>query len=53
MNYSKLAGDIPRDKGPVFLPRRAQFDLTKLTDDELKEHMRLRRKAMVQSEESS
>jgi phage terminase small subunit len=45
--YSQLVGDIPRDKGPVLLPRRAQFDLTKLTDEELREHMRLRKKAMV------
>jgi len=46
MNYSKLAGDIPREKGPLVPPRRAHFDLSKLTDDELKEHMRLRKKAM-------
>lgn len=31
-------------------PRRQSFDLSKLTDDELKEHMRLRRKAMVVAE---
>lgn len=48
--YSKLAGDIPREKGPVTPPRRASFDLSKLTDEELKEHMRLRRKAMVMLE---
>ena len=48
MDYSKLAGDIPREKGSVLPPRRTQFDLSKLTDDELKEHMRLRKKAMVE-----
>jgi len=51
MNYSKLAGDIPRDKGPLLPPRRSQFDLTKLTDEELREHMRLRKKAMVHPDE--
>lgn len=44
--YSKLAGDIPKEKAAPVQPRRA-FDLSKLTDDELKEHMRLRKKAMV------
>ena len=48
--YSKLAGDIPKEKAaPPSQPRKA-FDLSKLTDDELKEHMRLRKKAMVQIE---
>ena len=47
MDYSKLAGDIPREKGPLPAPRRAQFDLSKLTDDELREHIRLRKKTMV------
>lgn len=46
--YSQLAGDIPRDKSPVSPPRRSQFDLSKLTDEELREHMRLRKKAMVE-----
>jgi hypothetical protein len=47
MNYSKLAGDIPRGKGPMLPPRHSQFDLSKLTDEEFREHMRLRKKAMV------
>ena len=51
MHYSKLAGDIPREKGPVLPPRRSQFDLSKLADEELKEYMRLRRKAMVEPTE--
>ena len=53
MSYSKLSGDIPREKGPVAPVRRVQFDLSQLTDDELKEHMRLRRKAMVQLEDQT
>jgi len=48
--YSQLSGDIPREKGPVSPPSRSRFDLTKLTDEELREHMRLRRKAMVEDE---
>lgn len=53
MSYSKLAGDIPREKGPMVPQARRQFDLSKLTDDELKEHIRLRKKAMVASEEQT
>ncbi|SPP64741.1 terminase small subunit [Nitrospira lenta] len=48
MNYSKLVGDIPREKmkqSPSAPP--AQFDLSKLTDEEFKEFMRIRKKAMV------
>ncbi len=48
MNYSKLARDIPCVKSPVLPPRRSRYDLSKLTDEELKEHMRLRKKAMVE-----
>ena len=51
MHYSKLAGDIPREKRPVLPPRRSQLDLSKLTDEELKEHIRLRKKAMVEPTE--
>jgi hypothetical protein len=51
MDYSKLAGDIPREKGPMLPPRRSQFDLSKLTDEELKEHIRLRKKAMIEPTE--
>ncbi|MEK6804644.1 MAG: terminase small subunit [Nitrospirota bacterium] len=47
MDYSKLAGDIPREKSPILSPRRSSYDLSKLTDEELREHMRLRRKAMI------
>ena len=46
MDYSKLAGDIPKDKD-VQPPKRRAFDLSKLTDEEFREHMRLRKKAMV------
>lgn len=48
MTYSKLAGDIPREKGPLPAPRRADYDLSKLTDEEWKEYMRLRKKTMVE-----
>jgi hypothetical protein len=48
MTYSKLAGDIPRGKGPIPAPRRADYDLSKLTDEEWKEYMRLRKKTMVE-----
>ena len=53
MNYSKLVGDIPREQTLPPPPRRSQFDLSKLTDAELKEHIRLRRKAMVLIEDQS
>lgn len=48
MEYSKLMGDIPREKGPMLPPRRSRFDLSKLTDEELKEHIRLRKKATIE-----
>lgn len=52
--YSQLAGDMPKDKGPLppSAPRR-QFDLSKLTDEEFKEHLRLRKKATVTSGEQT
>lgn len=46
--YSQLAGDIPKDNAAPPPRRSSKFDLTKLTDEELKEHMRLRKKAMVE-----
>lgn len=49
--YSKLVGDIPKGKGPVTPLPRSRFDLSKLTDEELKEHMRLRRKTLIEAEE--
>ena len=51
MEYSKLMGDIPREKGPMLPPRRSRFDLSKLTDEELKEHIRLRKKATIEPTE--
>jgi len=52
MNYSKLAGDIPtpKDKAAGNGPTRPRYDLSKLTDEEFKEHMRLRKKAMIQEQ---
>lgn len=42
VQYSKLAGDIPREKSPILSPCRSSYDLSKLTDEESKEHIRLR-----------
>ena len=47
VQYSKLAGDIPREKSPLPALGRSHVDLSKLTDEELKELMRLRKKATV------
>ncbi len=47
MEYSKLAGDIPKEK-PTEKRQGSRYDLSKLTDPEFKEHLRLRRKAMVE-----
>ncbi|MGL5936203.1 MAG: terminase small subunit [Cetobacterium sp.] len=49
MAYSKLAGDIPKEKSVLMAPR-PRYDLSKLTDEEFREHMRLRKKAMLESE---
>lgn len=51
--YSQLAGDMPKDKGPAVPVRRSQFDLSKLTDEEFKEHVRLRKKAMIPIEDQT
>lgn len=48
MDYSKLAGDIPREKEAAHVVDKPKYDLSKLTDEEFREHMRLRRKAMIQ-----
>jgi hypothetical protein len=47
MDYSKLAGDIPREAA-YNQPKAPAYDLTKLTDEEFREHCRLRKKAMVE-----
>jgi len=53
MEYSKLAGDIPREKAPLPPPSRARLDFSKLSDDEWKEFLRIRSKAMtVDTEEA-
>lgn len=49
--YSQLAGDIPREKGSVAPPRRSRYDLSRLSDEELREHMRLRKKVMVYADD--
>jgi len=46
MNYSKLAGDIPREKSLLPPPSQSCSDFSKLSDDEWKEFLRLRSKAM-------
>lgn len=46
MNYSKLAGDIPKEAGGN-QPAAQAYDLSKLTDAEFREHCRLRKKAMI------
>jgi hypothetical protein len=51
MDYSKLAGDIPREKTAPPTARNLRYDLSKLTDDELREHMRLRKKALIAYQE--
>ena len=51
MNYSKLVGDIPRDTILPHPPTRATYDLSKLTDEEWREYQRLRKKAMVNSDQ--
>jgi len=53
MDYSKLAGDIPREKSPVAPPARSRFDFSKLTDAEWKEFVRIRKKAMIADEEGT
>ncbi len=45
--YSKLAGDIPKDLSTSEKPA-PQFDLSRLTDEELRLHMALRKKAMIE-----
>ena len=52
--YSQLAGDIPvSGKGAGGPPRRQSHDLGKLTDEELREFLRMRRKAAVTEGEES
>ena len=46
MAYSKLAGDIPKDVAPP-PARRSRYDLSKFSDEEFREYMRLRKKAMT------
>ena len=50
MDYSKLAGDIPRESVPPLPPARPTYDPTKLTDEEWREYQRMRKKAMVQAD---
>lgn len=47
----KHLGAFPTKVLPAPSTTRQRFDLSKLSDEELREHMRLRRKAMVQIEE--
>lgn len=49
MDYSKLAGDIPAQKTPAQPPRQppARYDLSKLTDDEFKAYLALKKKTAV------
>lgn len=51
----KYLNAFPSTKVPPALPPapRRQFDLSKLTDEEFKEHLRLRKKATVTSEEQT
>lgn len=49
----KFYGAFPKDRPQAPPTARRGFDLSKLTDEELKEHMRLRKKAMVQIEDQS
>lgn len=55
MDYSKLAGDIPtpKDKSRDGAPQKKVYDLSKLSDAEFREHMRLRKKAMISQESAS
>jgi hypothetical protein len=52
IQYSKLAGDIPREKSPPLPPTStSRYNLSKLTDEEFKEHLRLREKALIYTDE--
>jgi hypothetical protein len=45
MNYSKLAGDIPREKGPPPAPDEPRFDTSQWTEQDWEDFKRLRQRS--------
>lgn len=53
MNYSTLAGDIPNQKGPIPTKKEALYDLSKLSNEQMIEYMKMREIARVDVETTS
>jgi hypothetical protein len=53
MDYSKLAGDIPKGGVPLMPPYQPRYDFSKLTSAEWEQYRALRRKTLVEYDLSS